>query len=239
MPYDLGVKRSLDEIDARRLLTGGPITLVTSGYRGRHNIMPVAYAMTASIVPPLIAIAVSPSRYSYDIIHKTEEFALNIPSRALLHHVQYLGSISGVDFDKIELTKLPTTQARRIDTVLLEGCVGWIECGLKEEYEVGDHRLLIGQVVAASADDDAFNERWLLQDEDAKPLHYLGANFYSTLSGVLEARIPQRAEDYDRKLQEAVDETLELTRDAEEQREEAAGEQEEFRRREGFDRPLQ
>src|SRR5438046_2520647 len=161
--YDSGVRRSLEEIDARRLLTGGPITLVTCGYRGRHNIMPVAYAMTASIVPPLIAIAVSPSRYSYDIIHKTEEFALNIPSPALLHHVQYLGSISGVDFDKIELTKLPTTQARRIDTVLLEGCVGWIECGLEEEYEVGDHRLLIGRVVAAAADDEAFNERWLLQ----------------------------------------------------------------------------
>ena len=193
--------------------------------------------MVASITPPMIAIAVHPSRYSYEIIHRTEEFALNIPSTALLHHVQYLGSITGADFDKVELTKLPTTKAHRIDTILLEGCVGWIECGLEEEYEVGDHRLLIGRVVAAAADDDAFNDRWLLDDEDAKPLHYLGANFYSTLGEVLTARIPQPAEEYTRNLQEAVDEALSLNKDAQERKDEAAGEREEFRRREGFQRP--
>ncbi len=231
------VRRNLDEIDARRLLTGGPVVLVTSSYRGRHNVMPVAYSVPLSVNPPIVGVAVSPSRYSYDIIHKTEEFALNIPSRALLHHVQYLGSVSGADFDKIELTKLPTMRARRLDTILLEGCVGWIECGLEEEHEIGDHVLLVGRVVAASADDEAFNERWLLNDDDAKPLHYLGANFYSLLSGVLEARVPKPAEDYDRRLQDAVDEQLDLTRDAQERREETEGEREEFQRREGFEHP--
>lgn len=233
------MKRNIEELEARRLLTGGPVVLLTCGYRGRNNIMPVAYAMTASITPPMVAIAVHPSRYSYDIIHRTEEFALNIPTTALLHHVQYLGSITGADFDKVELTKLPTLRARRVDTILLAGCVGWIECGLEEEYEVGDHRLLIGRVVAAAADDDAFNDRWLLDDEESKPLHYLGANFYSTLGEVLTARIPQRAEDYDRKLQEAVDEALALSKDAQERHDEVEGEREEFRRREGFQRPGQ
>ncbi len=231
------MRRNLDEIDGRRLLTGGPVLLVTSSHRGRHNVMPVAYAMPISIVPPLVGIAVSPSRYSYDIIHKTEEFALNIPSRQLLHHVQYLGSLTGADVDKLELTKLPTFRARRLNTVLLEGCVGWIECGLEEEIELGDHIVLVGRVVAASADDEAFNERWLLEDDDAKPLHYLGANFYSILSTVMEARVPKRAEDYDRRLQEAVDEQLDLTREAQERREDAAGERDEFQRREGFEPP--
>lgn len=228
------MRRSLDEIDARRLLTAGPVLLVTCSYRGTPNVLPVAYAMPISITPPFIGIAISPQRYSYEVIHKAEEFAVNIPSRELLHHVQYLGSITGADLNKLELTKLPTFRARRVNTILLEGCVGWIECGLEQEIEIGDHILLVGRVVAAAADDDAFNERWLLQDEDAKPLHYLGGNFYSQLSGVLEARIPKRAEEYERKLQEAVDEQLELTRDAREQRDEAAGEREELLRREGF-----
>jgi hypothetical protein len=49
---------------------------------------------------------------------------------------------------------------------------------------------------------------------------------------VLEARVPSRAEEYGKRLDEAVAEQLELTRDAEEQRTEEDYEREEFRRRE-------
>jgi flavin reductase (DIM6/NTAB) family NADH-FMN oxidoreductase RutF len=229
------VRRNLDEEEARRLITGGPVLLVTCSYRGKHNVMPVAYAMPLSLRPPLIGIAMHPSRYSYDVIHKTEEFALNIPTRELLHHIQYLGTLSGADFDKLELTKLPHFRPRKIDTVLLEGCVGWIECSLDNEIEMGDHFLLIGRVVAAQADDDAFKDHWLLDDHDLKPLHYLGANYYSILSEVMEARIPKSAEEYGKRLDEAVAEQLELSKEGEERRAEEEYEREEFRRREGFD----
>lgn len=228
------MRRNLDELDARRLLTGGPVLLVTSSYRGRHNVLPVAYAMPLSVRPPLVGIALHPSRHSFDIIKKTDEFAINIPSRALLHHVQYLGSLSGAEFDKLELTKLPTFRARRVGTVLLEGCVGWIECALEDTIELGDHFLFVGRVVAVAADDEAFSDHWLLLDDDAKPLHYLGANYYAILRQVLEARVPKPAEEYGRRLQEAVDEQLELSREAQERRGEEELEREEFLKREGF-----
>ena len=230
------MRRSLDELDARLLLGGGPVLLVSSSHRGHHNVMPVAYAMNLSIVPPLIGIAVHPGRHTTDIIRKTNEFAINIPTRELLHHVQYLGTLSGADFDKLELTNLPTFQARRVGTVLLEGCVGWIECSLEDMVEMGDHFLAVGRVVAVSADDEAFEDHWLLKDNDLKPLHYLGNNYYALLDYVMEARIPKTAEEYGKRLDEAVAEQLELTRDAEEQREEEDFERDEFRRREGFER---
>ncbi len=197
--------------------------------------MPVAYAMNLSIVPPMIGIALHPGRHTTDIIRKTNEFAINIPTRDLLHHVQYLGTLSGADFDKLELTNLPTFHARRVGTVLLEGCVGWIECALEDMIEMGDHFLAVGRVVAVSADDEAFNDHWLLTDNDSKPLHYLGNNYYAMLDHVLEARIPQTAEEYGKRLDEAISEQLELTHDAEEQRAEEDYERDEFRRREGFD----
>ena len=37
------------------------------------------------------------------MISHAEEFALNFPGRPLLHHVQYLGSMSGADVDKFAL----------------------------------------------------------------------------------------------------------------------------------------
>ncbi|HLG11732.1 MAG TPA: flavin reductase family protein [Dehalococcoidia bacterium] len=229
------MRRSLDEVDARRLLGGGPILLVSSSYRGRHNVMPVGYAMNLSIIPPMVGIALHPGRHTTDIIRKTNEFAINIPTRELLHHVQYLGTLSGADFDKLELTDLPTFRARRVGTVLLEGCVGWIECALEDMIEMGDHFLAVGRVVAVSADDEAFDDHWLLKDQDLKPLHYLGGNNYALLDYVMEARIPQSAEEYGKRLDEAVAEQLELTRDAEEQRSEEDYERDEFRRREGFE----
>ena len=208
--------------------------LVSSSYKGQHNVTPVAYAMTLSIQPPLVGIALHPSRFGYDIIRKTNEFALNIPSRSLLHHVQYLGSLSGADFDKLELTKLPTFRSRLLNTVLLEGCVAWIECALEDTIEMGDHFLMVGKVVAVSADDDAFSDHWLLEDDDAKPLHYLGDNHYSLLSDPMDARIPKSAEEYGTSLHEAVAEQLELTHAAEEQQDEENYERKEFERREGF-----
>ena len=151
--------------------------------------------------------------------------------------MQYLGSLTGAEFDKLELTKLPHFRARKIDTVLLEGCAGWIECSLDDAIEFGDHFLFVGRVVAVQVEEEAFSDHWLLTDNDLKPLHYLGANYYGILSGVLEARIPKTAEEYGKRLDEAVEEQLELTRDAAEQRAEEDAEREEFLRREGFDRP--
>jgi flavin reductase (DIM6/NTAB) family NADH-FMN oxidoreductase RutF len=89
------MRHSLPEIDARRLLTGGPVLLVTTAWHGNTNVMPVAYAMPLSMEPPFVGIAVHPSRHTHDMIRYSEEFAINVPGRQLIHHVQYLASFTG------------------------------------------------------------------------------------------------------------------------------------------------
>jgi flavin reductase (DIM6/NTAB) family NADH-FMN oxidoreductase RutF len=223
------MRKTLDEMEARRLLTGGPVVLVTTSWHAKANVMPVAYAVPLSFKPPLVGIAVHPSRHTHDMIRFSEEFAINVPGRSLIHHVQYLGSVSGQELDKFELTKLPTLKARKVGAPLIEGCIGYIECGLEDALRIGDHTLFVGRVVAASADDEAFKETWLLADDDYKPLHYLGLSRYAILGETLEARVPQPAEEAEEKLEEAVEERLELGREEEEKRRE----EEERRRREG------
>ena len=113
------MRHSIDEREARRLLGGGPVVLVSTAWHGAQNVMPAAFVTPLSIDPPLIGIAVHPARHTHDMIRFSEEFALNIPTRQLLHHVQYLGSVSGAELGKLELTKLRTFRARRIDAPLL------------------------------------------------------------------------------------------------------------------------
>jgi flavin reductase (DIM6/NTAB) family NADH-FMN oxidoreductase RutF len=223
------MRKTLNEMEARRLLTGGPVALVTTTWHGKTNVMPVAYVMPLSFEPPLVGIAVHPSRHTHDMIRFSEEFAINVPGRSLIHHVQYLGSVSGQELDKFELTKLPIFKARKVGAPLIEGCIGYIECGLEDALRIGDHTLFVGRVVAASADDEAFDETWLLADDEYKPLHYLGLSRYAILGETMEARVPQPAEEAEEKLEEAVEERLELGREEEEKRRE----EEERRRREG------
>ena len=223
------MRKTLDEMEARRLLTGGPVVLVTTSWHAKTNVMPVAYVMPLSFKPPLVGIAVHPSRHTHDMIRFSEEFAINVPGRSLIHHVQYLGSVSGKELDKFELTKLPTLRARKVEAPLIEGCIGYIECGLEDALRIGDHTLFVGRVVAASVDDEAFAETWLLTDDDHKPLHYLGLNRYAVLGGRMEARVPKPAEEAEEKLEEAVEEQLEMSREEQEKRRE----EEERRRREG------
>jgi len=184
------MRQSIREQDARRLLGGGPVVLVSTSWRGNYNVMPAVFVTPLSFEPPLIGLAVHPSRHTHDMIKYSEEFALNIPSRELLHHCQYLGSVSGRDLNKLELTKLPVFSARKVDAPLLEGCVGYIECGVQDAMTTGDHTFFIGKVVAAQVEKEAFDETWLLADADLKPLHYLGLNRYSLLGERLEARVP-------------------------------------------------
>jgi flavin reductase (DIM6/NTAB) family NADH-FMN oxidoreductase RutF len=215
------MRRPVAETDARRLLGGGPITLVTSSWHAKSNVMPAAFVTPLSFDPPLIGVAISPTRHSYDVIRNSEQFALNIPGRRLLHHIQYLGSVSGADVDKFEATKLPTFKATRVEAPLIEGCVGYVECGVADTLRVGDHVLFVGLVLAAAADAEAFDETWLLAEDDEKPLHYLGVNRYALLGERLEAKVPEPKET-EKSPAETFEEQAALAKEEEEKRREEA-----------------
>jgi len=187
------MRRNLTEHDARRLLVGGPLVLVTTAWRGQDDVMPAAWTMPLSSNPPLIGLAVHPSRHTHDMIRFSEEFALNIPSRRLLNHCQYFGTTSGRDLNKLEASKIPTFRARKVEAKLLEGCVAYIECGVEDTLRIGDHTLFVGRIAAVSADEEAYDDMmWTVpEDEDERPLHYLGGAWYAMLGTRLEAGPPE------------------------------------------------
>lgn len=209
---------------AARLLLGSPVVLVTTSLRGKHNVMPLAWCAPLSSDPPLIGIAIEQSRHTAQVISQSEEFALNFPSRRLLHHVQYLGGLTGSEIDKFEATQLETFSPTHITAPLIEGCVGWVECEVQQVLPVGDHLLFVGLPVTVQVEPDAFDDQWTVGPEELRPLHFLGGNRYSLLDGVLEARPPGASEAPEAVLAERIEEELELTREAQERREKLMGE---------------
>ena len=178
--------RSLyDPTDARRILNPGPVSIVTASWRGSANAAPVAWTVPLSMSPPMVGVVLHPGRHTADMIRFSEEFALNIPGPELLRETAFFGSSSGADENKVDASKLGIFNAQRVDAPLLDGSLAWIECGLRDVIPTGDHILFVGEVVAVQALEEAYAERWLLEERIFSPLTYLGGSWYAQ---VREAR---------------------------------------------------
>jgi flavin reductase (DIM6/NTAB) family NADH-FMN oxidoreductase RutF len=129
--------------------------LITCGdfLAGTANIIAVSFCMPVSKTPPLIACAIGRSAYSCELIERTQEFIVNVPSRALEPKVYYCGYHSGAHVDKFKATGLTPLPARQVKAPIIAECVAWMECTVQQEIETGDKNLFVGEVLEAYAKD--------------------------------------------------------------------------------------
>ena len=180
-------KRSLDVGRVARLINHGPTVLASCRHAGRSNLITLAWATPVSIKPPMVAIAVAPSRFSHDIIARSREFVVNVPGSALLQAVWYCGTVSGRNGDKFEGAGLTELAARMVGAPLVAECFGHIECRVVKATKLGDHTLFAGEAVAVSVDDTAFDGHLKLR-RPHHTLHHLGGRHFVTSAGTrLEA----------------------------------------------------
>ncbi len=176
-----------------RLISSGPVALVTVKYRDKVNILAVAWISVLSQTPPRLGIAVHPSRYSYDLLRRSGQFGVSIPGRALAEAVARVGQATGASgVDKFNAAGLTWAEPREIEAPLVAEALAWLECTVVDTFEIGDHTLFVGEVLRAQAEAAAFQETWLLpEDEEMRPLHHLGGHTYAVL-GERFTVIPKR-----------------------------------------------
>ncbi|KYH42465.1 MAG: protein of DIM6/NTAB family [Candidatus Bathyarchaeota archaeon B63] len=122
------------------------VTCITQD--GKPNIITIGMNMPISAKPPLIAIGVSPRRYSHRLIEETGEFVVNVPPKGLVKQVILCGTISGREHEKFEEAGLTPIAASKVKPPLIKECISHMECRVAAEYKCGDHTLFIGEVVA-------------------------------------------------------------------------------------------
>ena len=180
----MSTSQSFSEIPcekAYRLLHPRLVSLIVVSGMGRTNVMPVAWTMPVSVEPPLLAIAVSPKRFTYELLRKSGDFTLNVVPVSMVTTVSFLGKVSGRDVDKISRGRLTLSPSRIVKSPRLSDPLAWLECKIEEEFPTGDHQLIIGRIVAAAAREGMFKERY--DPVRAKVLLHLGGNDYATLAG--------------------------------------------------------
>ncbi len=140
----------IDQATFRHILGHFPsgVTVVTTCHKGFYHGTTVSSFCSLSLEPPLVLVCLDRHSASHDLISATSTFAVNILAEDdawLSRHFAKRGpnKFSAVDY-RIGRTGAP----------LLEDALATIECRLVGQYPGGDHSIFVGEVIAASADDD-------------------------------------------------------------------------------------
>lgn len=145
------------------------------------NIITIAWHTTISHNPPLYGISVHPKRYSYELICTSKEFIVNFVPYSLAKTAHYCGTHSGRTTNKSQAPGSTLIPATHVHTSFIKEGYAHLECILKQTVPLGDHALLIGEVVATTINDAVFKDN-LLRTEKIHPLYYIGDNSYTTLN---------------------------------------------------------
>lgn len=140
-------KRIAPVTDARRLLEPGPIILVSSAWQGQNNVMTMGWHMMLGF--DRIGFYVWNENHSFEMLRRSKQCVINLPTLAMIDTVVDIGNCSGRDVDKFERFGLTAAKAAIVDAPLIADCHANFECELADGRQVGKHGLFIWDVVKA------------------------------------------------------------------------------------------
>jgi flavin reductase (DIM6/NTAB) family NADH-FMN oxidoreductase RutF len=98
----------------RRYLEPGPIVLVSSASGGTRNIMTMGWHTVMEFTPSLVGCVIAGGNHSFDLIRKSRECVINLPTTALTDAVVGIGNTSGAEIDKFRHFGLTVARRRRV-----------------------------------------------------------------------------------------------------------------------------
>jgi flavin reductase (DIM6/NTAB) family NADH-FMN oxidoreductase RutF len=167
-----------------RLIHPMPAFLITcAGKDGQPNAIAIAWLMPVSVNPPLLAFAIRPQRYSYELLKENPAFVVNAMAYERAVEVLFCGRCTGRNVDKFATARLTPVDAQAVSAPAIAEALAHVECEVEAEYEAGDHVIVVGRVVAASANAEAMTEDGYRDIVAAPPLLHLGGDRFTTTSG--------------------------------------------------------
>jgi flavin reductase (DIM6/NTAB) family NADH-FMN oxidoreductase RutF len=148
--------------------------LSTVGTEGRVNLMTASWVGIVSKTPPTMAVSLHHQRLTYRQIRETGCFVVNLVPAVLATEADYCGLKSGREEEKAAVAGLTPTPARHVTAPLLAESPLNVECRLLREVELGDYRLLLGEILEVHAAEAAFAADGRMDARAFDPLVYLG-----------------------------------------------------------------
>jgi flavin reductase (DIM6/NTAB) family NADH-FMN oxidoreductase RutF len=159
--------------EIRRYLEPGPIVLVSSAWKGQFNIMTMGWHMMMQFSPALFGCYIWDGNHSFEMIRRSKQCVINIPTTDLVEQVVGIGNTSGADIDKFSEFDLTPLESEKVRAPLIKECYANFECVLADSTMISKYGLFIWEVVKAHV---ATSPKY------PKTLHYRGEGVFM-LSG--------------------------------------------------------
>jgi len=152
-----------------------PATLVTTcDEDGKANIMMASWVGIVSKTPPTMAVSLHHNRKTYANIKATGVFSVNAVPSKMAVAADACGLASGHTVNKQELTSLELSPGTLDGVSLVADSPLNVECRFVREVELGDYRLVLGEIAEIHACDEAFDKDGRADAMAFDPLVYLG-----------------------------------------------------------------
>lgn len=164
-------KKALPLSKVYGLLEPGPVVLVSTSHKGRHNVMPMSWHMMMEFEPPLIGCILSGRNYSFEALRKTKQCVINIPTTKILEKVVACGNVSGRDTDKFSAFGLTAITGSVVEAPFVEECYANFECTVADTKMVDKYNMFVLEVKKAWVDPAI---------RDPKTIHHRGMGVFMT-----------------------------------------------------------
>lgn len=142
-------KKSFPLAKVYQLIGPGPVVMVSTCLKGKPNIMTMAWHTMIDFEPPLMACVIDEHNYTFQILKKTKECVINIPTEQLAFEVIGVGNTTGAKIDKFKKFHLSQEAASKVKVPMISQCYANLECKVIDMNMVAKYNIFIVEVVKA------------------------------------------------------------------------------------------
>jgi len=154
--------------------------VVTARVREKANAMAAAWHSPLSFEPPLYGVAISPKRFTHDLLLEAGEFGVNFLPFDKAEIIAAVGGSTGREVDKFQAFKIAEEKSGLTSAPILAEAYAAYECKLVSHHIFGDHTWFVGEIVMVHLVEGALTHEGMLDLSSVEPAMYLGADWYVT-----------------------------------------------------------
>ena len=126
----------------------------------------------------MLSISIRPERYSYEILMKTKEFTVNLPTVSLANLTDWCGVVSGRDHDKFKERNLTPLPGSSVQTPVIAECPLALECKVTQITPLGSHTLFLAEIVAVQISEEFVDNNGRFNLKKKGLLAYVHGHYY-------------------------------------------------------------
>lgn len=149
-----------------------PCVLVTSGSVDEPNVFTVGWTGIINSQPPKLYVSIRPERYSHELISKSRELVVNLPTQAMTKNVDLCGVRSGRDINKFEKCGFTAAPAANVGAPVIEECPIALECKVFDIIPLGTHDMFLCDIVSVDVEESLLDEKGKLRMERCNLIAY-------------------------------------------------------------------